>query len=90
VGEAAEPERDAFDSLDEVVDGFGGPVGHLGVVPVQDLGPPRRQHLAETPDLDRVGVVGGVVDQIIEVGLRIGRVTDLVERSERFLSVNRP
>jgi len=37
-----------------------------------------------------VGVVGGVVDQIIEVGLRIGRVTDLVERSERFLSVNRP
>jgi len=38
VGEAAESEGDAFDASGEIVDRFGGAVGHAGAVPVEDLG----------------------------------------------------
>jgi hypothetical protein len=43
VGEASEPGADAFGSLDEVVDRFGGPLGDRSVVPVGDSAEPAGQ-----------------------------------------------
>jgi len=78
VGERAEPERDPFDPFDEVVRRFSGSVAGAAVVPVQDLGPPRGQHLGERADLRRLDLVASVIDEVIEVRLRLGGVAELV------------
>jgi hypothetical protein len=48
VDEACEAESD---SLDETVDGFGGSIAHLGVVPSGNLDPPPPEVATERPDL---------------------------------------
>jgi hypothetical protein len=52
VVEAADHEADAFDPLDQVVDGFGRPVGHEGSVPGDDVVPPAGDGATERADLD--------------------------------------
>ena len=51
VGEVAEPEGCSFDAFDEVVERFGGSVGHAGDVPVGDLGGPSGDGSSELVDL---------------------------------------
>lgn len=48
-------ERVGIDSLDEVVESLGGSVGHLGDVPIRDLGGPARDGAAQFVDLGRAG-----------------------------------
>lgn len=58
VVEVREPERGAFDSFDQVVSGFGGGVGHAGVVPVRDLGAPAPDGASEPVDFfGKIGVL---------------------------------
>jgi len=51
VREAAEPEPDALDPLDQVVRSFGRPVADPGAMPVRDLGAPPADRAAELTDL---------------------------------------
>ncbi len=89
VGEVPEPERSSFDAFDEVVDRFGGPVGHERVVPGGDLVGPALEGAAELLDLE------GCL--VLEVGCELAdprqsgaRVTGQVDVTDTLLSVNRP
>jgi hypothetical protein len=87
VGEAAEPERDALDALDQVVDGFGRPVAHLGLVPGGDLGGPPNDRAAELGDLGWARVVLEVdTEPLDELDCQVG-VGDAVDRPHDFLGV---
>jgi hypothetical protein len=82
-------ERDSLDAFDQVVDGFGWAVGHLGVVPGCDLVGPALQGAAELANLGR----GLVLEVSCEAGdPREGGVgiAGHVNVADAFLSVNLP
>src|SRR6476661_6891863 len=79
--------RRALDPLDQVVDGFGRPVGHEGSVPGDDVVPPAGDGATERADLDGAGIV-------LEVDTKLGDelvgqlwVGDLVDGAHDFLGV---
>ena len=57
VAEPSKPERDPFDTFDQVVDGFGGSVGDVASMPGHDLVLPPQQRAAERVDLRWTRVV---------------------------------
>ena len=82
-------ERDSLDAFDQVVDGFGGAVGHLGVVPRCDLVGPALQGPAELANLGRCFVlkVSCQADNPRQSSVGIAGHVDV---ADAFLSVNRP
>src|SRR5690606_8452341 len=81
VGEAAEPERDALDPLDQVVDRLGRSVADAGSVPRGDLVGPAHDGAAESADLRwAVLVLEVMAEPVDEGGSEVG-VADLVERA---------
>jgi hypothetical protein len=89
VGEAAEPERDSLDALDQVVDCLGRPVGHAGAVPRGDLVPPPGDRAAEPLDLRRAVVVLEVLAETGDELVGEFGVLDLVDRPDDLLGVPR-
>jgi hypothetical protein len=87
VRELAEPEADAFDPLDQVVDGFGQSVRHERFVPREDLFAPTSRCAAQRPDLGWHRGVGHVDDQLVEVLGGDGGVVDVVETAQRLFRV---
>ena len=77
VAEPSKPERDPFDPLDEVVDGFGGSVGDVASVPGHDLVFPPQQGPAERVHFRGTRVVLEIpaepVDEHVgEIGIGVG------------------
>ena len=85
-----EPERDSFDAFDEVVDGFGRPVGDVGVVPGDDLVSPTFDGASEAADLERHLGVGEVSADVVDPGSGDVGVGVVVDLTDDFLSDNRP
>jgi hypothetical protein len=90
VGEAAEPEPDALDPLDQVVGCLGGPARHPGSVPGDDVVVPAAQGPAQGADLDRVVTVEEVVSELGDEGVGLVGVVNGVDAPNGLLSVNRP
>lgn len=81
---------DAFPLLDEVLHRPSGSVRDLAGVPGEDLGPPAFQRSSEGTNFFGHRLVRGVDDQRVEaVGGFVG-IGELVEATQRLLSVNRP
>ena len=87
VREVAEPERDPFDPLDEVVEGFGGSVGYLRDVPVGDLEFQSGDGATRLVDLGWTGFVLQVVRELEGVSDSEDRFVDPVDVSDGFLRV---
>ena len=64
--EVPEAEADAFDALDQVVEGFGRTVGHPGQVEVADLVEPALDGPSELLDLGRHGPFHAVALELVE------------------------
>ena len=80
--EVHESERDAFDPLGEVVDGFGRAVGDVRLVPRDDLGGPAGDGAPETSNLDWHLAVGEITSDFgdsLGGELDVGVVVDLTD-----------
>ena len=86
VAEPAHPERHPLDPLDQVVDGFGGPVGDVGAVPGHDLVAPPLDRAPEAAHLEGHVGFGEVADDLIDPRLSDRRVSVVVDLADDLLS----
>ena len=87
MAEVGEPERGAFDPLDQVVGRFGGGVGEMGSMPGGDLVTPAHESPPQRVDLDRVGPVLEIVAETTDELEGQVWVVMVVDASDDFLGV---